>query len=382
MDFIKLATLARPKFKADPYPFYARLRVESPVCRTRFLGWRAWLVTRYNDVLSLLKDERLTKDKQPSASWIHFVSGSITRHMLNADGVDNVRLRTLVHKAFTPTLVERLHENIEGACQELLDRLNTNSNPDLMRGYAVPLPLTIIAGLLGIPDEDRSSFHTRSRSSLSPSTILGVLRAVPDQRQLIRQLRRIVAQRRHEPRDDLITALVQAEVAGDRLSEKELIAAIFLLFIAGYESTVNLIGNGALTLINNPAERHRLAENPNLGPSAIEELLRFTSPLDISTQRFAREDFTIDSVRISKGDAIFAVLGSANRDESQFDEPNTLDLSREPNKHLAFGHGVHFCIGAPLARLEAKIALTTLFQRFPNLRVVKSTDGLRWRKSL
>lgn len=382
MDFIRLAALAQPRFKANPYPLYARLRDESPVCRTRFLGWRAWLVTRYNDVRSLLKDERLTKDKQPAASWIHFVSGSITRHMLNADATDHTRLRTLVHKAFTPTLVERLHERIHVVCHELLDRLETNSNIDLMTGYALPLPLTIIAGLLGVPLEDRSRFHARSRSSLSPSTILGVLRAVPDQRLLIRQIRKIVAQRRQEPCDDLITGLVQAEEAGDRLSEKELIAAIFLLVIAGYESTVNLIGNGALTLIDNPIERLRLAENPDLGPSAIEELLRYTSPLDISTQRFAREDLTINSVRISKGDAIFAVLGSANRDESQFYEPNTLDLGREPNKHLAFGHGVHFCLGAPLARVEAKIALTTLFQRFPNLRAVRPSECLRWRKSL
>ena len=382
MDFIKLAALAQPEFKANPYPFYARLRAESPVCRTTFLGWRAWLVTRYNDVLNLLKDERLTKDKQPAASWIHIVSGSITRHMLNSDGNDHTRLRTLVHKAFTPTLVDRLHENIQTVSHELLDRLETDSTFDLMRDYALPLPLTIISGLLGIPAVDRHRFHRRSRSSLSPSTILGVLRAVPDQRLLIRQLRKIVSQRRQEPRDDLITALVQAEEAGDKLSEKELIAAIFLLVIAGYESTVNLIGNGALTLINHPEECLKLAENPSLGVTAVEELLRYTSPLDISTQRFAKEDLRIASVKISKGDAIFAVLGSANRDESQFSEPNTLDLTRVPNKHLAFGQGVHFCIGAPLARVEARIALTTLFQRFPNLRLVQPSERLTWRKSL
>jgi len=332
--------------------------------------------------VSLLKDERLTKDKQPAAGWIHFVSGSLTRHMLNADGADHIRLRTLVNKTFAPALVGQLQERVQGVCHELLDRCETNSNFDLLRAYALPLPLTIIAGLLGIPLEGLDRFHNRSRTSLSPSTILGVLGAVPDQRLLLAQLRKIVRQRRNEPRDDLISALVQAEEAGDRLSETELVAAIFLLVIAGYESTANLIANGALTLIANPTALEQLSRTPSLGPSAIEELLRFTSPLDISTQRFAKEDFRIDSVKIARGDAIFAVLGSANHDETQFNEPDTINLARDPNKHLAFGHGVHFCIGATLARVEARIALTTLFQRFPNLRLAKPVESLRWRKSL
>jgi cytochrome P450 PksS len=192
----------------------------------------------------------------------------------------------------------------------------------------------------------------------------------------------LVAERRREPKDDLITALVQAEEAGDKLTEPELVATIALLLVAGYETTVNLIGTGALTLIQHPDARQTLQENPALAPAAIEELLRYTSPLDLASQRFAREDLTIDSVRIKQGDIVVAVLGSANHDETQFPAPETFDIMRQPNKHVAFGQGAHFCLGAPLARLEGQIALTTLFRRFPNLRVAQEPESLRWRKSL
>lgn len=382
MEHFRISELARPRFKANPYPFYARLRAEAPICRTRFLGEPAWLVTRYDDVLMLLKDERVLKDWLPVTRWIHLVAGPVTRHMLNKDAPDHTRLRRLVHKAFAPSLVARLRERIQSVCDELLDVLEANGSIDLMSGYALPLPLMIIADLLGIPPEDRRRFHARSRSSLTPSTVLGVLRAAPDQRLLARYIRKLVERRRREPREDLVTALVQAEESGDKLSEKELVATIFFLLIAGYETTVNLIGVGALALIQNPRERERFAQNPTLTESAIEELLRYTSPLEVATQRFAGEDLTINSIRISRGDMIFAVLGSANRDESQFPEPDTLNLARAPNRHVAFGQGAHFCLGAPLARLDARLALTTLFCRFPHLRLTCAPESLRWRRSL
>lgn len=381
IEFVKISDLAKPQFKANPHPFYQRLRAENPLCRTRFLGRRAWLATRYDDVLNLLKDERLTKDTS-GARWIHIVGGSITRHMLNADGADHERLRVLVNKAFAPSLIERLHQRIEAKCHELLDALESDHNPDLVRGYALPLPLTIIAELLGISATDRTTFHRRSRSSLSPSTIMGVLRAAPDQRSLIRLIRKVVEQRRLEPRDDLITALVKVEETGDSLNQPELVASIFLLIIAGYETTANVIASGALALMENPSELEQLINNPTLEEQAIEELLRYTSPLDIATQRFAGEDLTINSTKVTRGDAIFAVLGSANRDESQFPEPHSLRLTRNPNRHVAFGRGVHFCLGAPLARLEVRIALRTLFQRFPSLGLTSTPQALRWRRSL
>ncbi len=379
---VRISNLARPRFKADPYPLYARLRAEAPVCRTRFLGRPAWLITRYDDVFNLLKDQRAVKDLPQVTHWIHLAGGAITHHMLNKDDVDHTRLRRLVHQAFNPSLIEQWRERIQHACDELLNKLEGAGSFDLMREYALPLPLTIMGELLGIPLEDRARFHARSRSSLSPSTILDVLRAVPDQRLLTGQIRNLIKSRRDKPGNDLLTSLIQAKESGDKLSEQELVAAIFFLLIAGYETTVNLIGVGALVLMQNRPERKRFEQDPATTESAIEELLRFTSPLDVATQRFASEDMIINSVRISRGDALFAVLGSANRDETQFPAPDTLDLTRAPNKHLAFGHGVHFCLGAPLARLDGQIALKALFRRFPGLRLAGPPESIRWRKSL
>jgi cytochrome P450 PksS len=379
---IKIADLARPEFKANPYPLYSRLRKESAVCPTKFLGMPTWLVTRYDTVVMVLKDERYVKDWLPRTKWIHRFSGPVTRHMLNKDAPDHTRLRTLVHKAFTPSLVERLRQRIQTCCDELLNDLSNKGSMDLMRGYALPLPLTIIAELLGIPAEYRNGLHSLSRSSLSASSTLGVLRAFPDQRLLVRRLRKLITERRRNPDEDLITSLIQAEEAGDKLNEEELVGTIVLLLVAGYETTVNLIGNGVLALLQYQDQRQMLRENRVSPDSAIEELLRYTSPLDIASLRFACEDIQIDSVTIPQGHAVIAVLGSANHDESQFREPETLDLSRDPNRHVAFGQGVHFCLGAPLARLEGQIALTTLFQCFPNLRLSCPPEKLCWRKSL
>ncbi len=382
MNEIKITNLARPGFKANPYPLYARLRSEAPVCPTKLLGQPTWLVTRYTDVFAVLKDDRLLKDWLPVTRWLHRFGGAITQHMLNQDGPDHTRLRTLVHKAFTPHLIEQLRPRIESVCNELLDILASNGSVELMSSYALPLPLTVISELLGIPSEIRDRLHRLSRSTFSAANTLGVVRSLPDQKLLIRRIRKLVAERRRDPRDDLITALVQAEEEGDRLTEHELVGTIALLLVAGYETTVNLIGSGALTLIEHPEQRELLEQNAALGPSAVEELLRYTSPLDMASQRFAAKDMTIDSVKIRQGELVVAVLGSANHDETQFPNPETFDITRQPNKHVAFGQGAHFCLGAPLARLEGQIALTTLFRRFPNLRLALAADKLRWRKSL
>ena len=379
---LKVSDLAKPEFKANPYPFYARLRAEAPVCRTKFLGSAAWLVTRYEDVLTVLKDERFVKDWPPKTRWLHRLAGPLTRHMLNMDGPDHLRLRALVQKAFTRRLIERMREQVERACDELLDAAAVNRRMELMSGYALPLPLNVISELLGIAPQDRLRFHHLSRTSLSASNLPGVLRAVPDQWLLVRHLRKLIAQRRTQPRDDLVTALIQAEEAGDKLSEDELIATMTLLLIAGYETTVNLIGNGTLALIEHPEQRSQFERNPALSEPVIEELLRYTSPLDMASVRFAREDTCLGSVNISQGDIVLGMLGSANHDESQFSDPDSFDITREPNKHLAFGQGAHFCVGAALARLEGQIALRTLFRCFPDLRLTRPAQSLRWRKSL
>lgn len=379
---LKVSDLARPEFKANPYPFYARLRAETPVCPTTLLGQPTWLVTRYDDVVRLLKDERFVKDWLPTTKWLHRLSGAVTRNLLNKDAPDHTRLRALVHKAFAPGLVERLRDRIQAVCDNSLNELPARGRMDLMRGYALPLPLTIITELLGVPTEYRVRFHRLLRTSFSASNALSVLRSIPDQRLLARQLRKLIAERRREPRDDLITALVQAEEAGDKLNEDELVAMIALLLFAGYETTVNLIASGALALIQNPAQRDLFRQNSGVADSAIEELLRYTSPVDVASQRFAGEDLRIDSITIPQGHIVVAMLGSANHDESQFRDPDTLDLTRQPNRHVAFGQGAHFCLGASLARMEGQIALTTLFRRFPELRLAQPAESLRWRKSL
>jgi cytochrome P450 len=382
LDQVKIADLARSQFKANPYPFYARLRAEAPVCPTTLLLKRTWLVTRYDDALVVLKDERFVKDWPAATWWFHRVSGPITQHMLNQDGADHTRLRTLVHKAFTPHLIDRLRGRIQMVCDDLLTAAAVDGRFDIMSGYALPLPLTIIAELLGIPPRDRLRFHSLIRSSLSASTFYGIVRALPDHWLLIRRLRKLIAKRRAAPSDDLITALIKAEEAGDRLSEPELVGMIFLLLIAGYETTVNLIGNGILALIQDPQQREILQQQPRFSESAVEELLRLTSPLEMSSPRFAKVDLDIGSARVRRGDLVVAVLGSANHDEAQFRNPDSLDIRRQPNKHLAFGQGAHFCVGAPLARLEGQIALTSVFRHFPNLRLAQPLKSLRWRKSL
>ena len=383
--------LASPHFKANPYPFYARLRAEAPVYRT-VLPTRqaAWLVTRYEDVLTVLKDERFAKDRSGAmtaeqhakAPWVPGFLKPLERNMLDLDGRDHMRLRSLVHKAFTPRLVERLRVRIQTLCDELLAAARPTGSIELIRQYALPLPVTIIAEMLGVPAKDRRKFHSWSKHVVSVSSNADFLRVLPYLWLFLRYLHTLLEQHRANPQDDLITALVQAEEAGDTLSEDELLSMVFLLLIAGHETTVNLIGSGTLALVEHPDQLELLRQNPALIKPAIEELLRYTSPVDMATERFAREDVVVNGVTIPRGELVLAVLGSANRDERQFARPEALDITREPNKHLAFGHGMHFCLGAPLARLEGQIAVDTLLRRMPNLRLAGRPESLRWRKGM
>jgi cytochrome P450 PksS len=263
-----------------------------------------------------------------------------------------------------------------------LDAAQPRGGIELIGEYALPLPMTIIAELLGIPPADRAKFRARSAGMVSVSTGADLVRVLPRIWLLIRQLRALFRERRAAPRDDLISALAQVEEAGDRLSEDELLAMAVLLLIAGHETTVNLIGNGTLALLQQPEHAELLRRDASLIGPAIEELLRYAGPLALATERFAREDMEIGGRVIRRGEQVLAVLCSANRDERQFDEPDTLDLAREPNRHLAFGQGIHYCLGAPLARLERQVAIETLLRRFPGLRPAGAPESLRWRNGL
>jgi cytochrome P450 PksS len=384
--------IASPEFKANPYPFYARLRQEAPVCRVLTPDKQpTWLVTRYDDVVALLKDQRFVKDKRIALSpeqatrqpWIPRMLRPLERNMLDADPPEHTRLRGLVHNAFTPRLVENLRERVQALTEELIDAAEGKGRMDLIRDYALPLPSTIIAELLGVPAGDRHRFHRWSSTIVTavPSR-WGLLRAMPSLVAFLRYIRKLVNTRRSAAGHDLLSALVEAREEGDQLSEDELLAMISLLLIAGHETTVNLIGNGVLALLLHPEQMERLRNEPALIKTAVEELLRYDGPLETATERYGREDVTISGVTIPRGERVFPVLASANRDESQFTNPDELDLTRDPNRHLAFGLGLHYCLGAPLARLEGQIAINTLLRRLPDLRLAIPRESLRRRPGL
>jgi cytochrome P450 PksS len=384
--------LAGPEFKANPYPFYARLRAEAPVYRTTLpTRESAWLITRYDDAVAILRDERFVKDtanaltpqqaaRQP---WFRKLFKPLQRNMLDQDPPDHTRLRALVSSAFTPRLVEQMRERVQRLTNELLDVVQGRGHMDLIRDYALPLPATVIAEILGVPAADRHKFHRWSDAITSAAvSTWGLLKAVPSAWALVRYLRKMIRQRRAAPRDDLLSALARAEEAGDRLSADELLAMAFLLLVAGHETTVNLIGNGMLALLEHPDQLAKLRDEPALIKPAVEELLRYASPAETATERYAREEVTLAGVTIRRGDMVFVVLASANRDERQFADPDKLDITREPNRHLAFGLGTHFCLGASLARLEGQVAVSTLLRRIPDLRLGVAPERLRWRRGL
>jgi cytochrome P450 len=391
MNTAQQVDILSPQFKANPFPLLARLRAEQPVCRITLPDKTpVWLVTRYEDVKTLLTDERFAKSrynaltpeqlrKQP---WVPPMFRPLERTMIDLDPPDHTRLRQLVHKAFSPRLIEWMRERVQTLANELLDAAARRGEMDLIRDYALPLPMTIITEILGVPIQDRDKFHKWSKVIVSVDQFNANWRVIPAIWMFNRYLRRFFKVRRADLRDDLVSALIQGEEAGDRLSEDELLAMVFLLLVAGHETTVNLIGSGTLELLQHPDQMEKLRRDPTLIKSAVEELLRYTAPVFMSTERYARDDVTIQGVTIPRGEMTLGVIGSANRDVTVFENPETLDIEREPNKHLSFGQGTHYCLGAALARLEAQIAINTLLERMRKLRLKGSPESLRWRRSL
>lgn len=392
MDSLMNVNIASPAFKANPYPFYARLRAEAPVFPVTLPSKQtAWLITRYDDVMMAFKDERFVKDKRNALTpeqvaqqpWVPAMFKPLERNMLDLDTSDHSRLRGLVHTAFTPQRVEQMRARIQTLADELLDSVERQGHMDVIHAYALPIPTTIIAEMLGVPVVDRHRFHRWSNAIVSSTPSgWGMLKAIPNALAFMRYIRKLIKARRTQPQDDLVSALVQAEEAGEQLSEDELLAMIFLLLVAGHETTVNLIGNGTLALLEHPDQIARLRNDPTLITPAVEELLRYASPVETATERYAREPITLAGVTIPRGALVFAVIASANRDERQFTNPDALDITRAPNKHLAFGQGVHYCLGAPLARLEGQIAINTLLRRYADIRPVVAPQALRWRRGL
>jgi cytochrome P450 len=386
--------LASAELRADPYPVYARLRASAPVARVALpIFGHAWLVTRYADVVALHKDPRFSSNARHgrgnawmTGPWLPRFFRLIQQCMVLYDNPDHQRLRGLVQQAFTPPRIASVAASVAAAAHALLDDLQRQAagGPvDLIAGFAMPLPLMVIGRMLGVPEQARRDFHQwTARFPEAASGGPQALALAPNGQRLLRLFEDLVRQRRAAPRDDLISALVAAEQAGDRLSEDEVLSMLFLLLLAGHETTANLLGNGTLALLQHPEQLQRLRADPALLPSAVEELLRYTGTVEHGSTRFALEDVELHGVPIRRGDQVLVMLSAANRDEAVFAHPDQLDLARHPNRHVALGLGLHYCLGAPLARLESQIAFRVLLERRPNLRLAVPPERLRWRRAL
>lgn len=385
------------EFAADPYPAYAWLREHAPVHRTRLpSGVEAWLVTRYDDARQALADQRLSKNPalhgEGGAHGKGKVgipgerSANLMTHLLNIDPPDHTRLRRLVSQAFTPRRVAAFAPRVQELTDGLIDAFATRGTADLIHEFAFPLPLYAICDLLGVPAEDQDDFRDWAGMMIRHGTGPrgGVGRAVKKMRGYLAEL---IHRKRAEEGDDLISGLIRASDHGEHLSENEVAAMAFILLFAGFETTVNLIGNGTLSLLRHPAQRSRFARIVESGDqgrlsAAVEELLRYDGPVELATWRFAAQDLQVGGQRIARGEPVLVVLAAADRDPAQFDRPDVLDLARTDNRHLGYGHGIHYCLGAPLARLEGQIALGTLLRRLPELRLAVPEAELRWRGGL
>ncbi|PEK92266.1 cytochrome P450 family protein [Bacillus mycoides] len=379
--------LASAQFKEDAYEIYKESRKVQPILFVNQIEiGKEWLITRYEDALPLLKDNRLKKDQanvfpQDTKNMHLSVDNSdhLTTHMLNSDPPNHSRLRSLVQKAFTPKMISQLDGRIQRIADDLISEIERKGTLNLVDDYSFPLPIIVISEMLGIPKEDQAKFRIWSHAVIaSPETPEEIKETEKQLSEFITYLQYIVDVKRKNPKEDLVSALILAENEGHKLSARELYSMIMLLIVAGHETTVNLITNTVLALLENPKQLQLLKENPELIDSAIEEGLRYYSPVEVTTARWAAEPFQIHNQTIQKGDMVIIALASANRDETVFENPEVFDIMRENNRHIAFGHGSHFCLGAPLARLEAKIAITALFKRMPSLQIKGERDKINW----
>ncbi|EPY03749.1 cytochrome p450 [Paenibacillus alvei TS-15] len=387
-DFISTETMR------DVVSFYAKFyEQKEPLYRLdNFFGMgEAWLAFRHDDVAAILKDPRFIKDirkltprEQPieeNESVNALMEWVINMpNMLTVDPPDHTRLRRLVSKAFTPHMIEELHPRIQQIADELLDAVQEQGKMDLVSDFAYPLPITVISEMLGIPVAERSQFRewtrTLGQASLDPKQSDKVVATLNE---FIQYIKLLIAEKRKNPGNDVISSLVQAYDEGDQLSENELLSTIWLLISAGHETTFNVIANGTLALLQHPDQMRLLQNDSSLVPSAVEELLRFAGPVLLGS-RIAGEDIVLHGQTIRKGEMIVITLNGANFDPHKFANPGTLNITREENEHLTFGKGIHHCLGAPLARLEGQIAFRTLLRRLPNLRLAVDPEELTYNK--
>ena len=361
--------LLSPQLRQDPYPIYRELRSKDPVHRMRLV--KAWALTRYEDVETVLRDHK------GFGNGDRILVKTIPLSLLDMDPPEHTRVRALVAKAFTPKAVRQLRGRVEEITDKLLDEVAGKRRFDVIGSLGYPLPITVIAEMLGVRSEDMGVFEMWSNTlALAVDPMLGgkqvqaIKRAAED---VYAYFEEIIAERRREPRDDLVTALTTAEEAGERLTHQEMLSVMLLILVAGNETTRNLIGNGVLALLRNPEQLRRLREDRALLDTAVDELLRYDSPVQLDG-RAAREDMEIGGKRIRAGDVVISILGAANRDPEAFDDPEALDVGRSGNSHLSFGRGVHYCLGGPLAIMEARAALAGLLDRYSSMRLAMEPE--------
>lgn len=381
---LNLASLA---FKANPYPAFAQLRAIDPVHQFSSSGEQStWLITGYSDAELVLRDERFVKDRQhvfsPGLAHIATQAASaadlMSMSMVDFDPPDHTRLRTLFNPFFTPKQIERWRERIQHIADELIDVVEARGEMDLIEEFAWVLPLRVVSEILGVPIEDGPKLHQWTR--LTADAIgdpVAFQQAAGALQNFYEYILALIERKRQQPGDDLISKLLYAEEG--RISERELATMIFLLITAGHDTADNMIGSGMFALLTNPEQLSLLKENPELIKAAVEEFLRYRSPFLLATMRWASEDIVLGDKLIRRGDAILVSLAAANRDDRAFEEPDRLNIMRAENAHLAFGKGIHYCLGAPLARLEGQIAIGTLLRRLPNIHLKVAADSLVWR---
>ncbi|MBY8857373.1 cytochrome P450 [Nocardia sp. CA2R105] len=376
-------------FFADPQSYYRRWRARGPVHRVRFPDeTERWLVIGYPEARAALADSRLRKDitnlnavisAQRADAAADPRTLALMSHMLNSDPPVHTRLRKLVTKAFTARRIARLRPRIEQIADDLLHALRGREQADLLAEFAVPLPITVICEMLGVAVTDRDSFRRWT------TDLVGVVGREEQRREstvaMAGFLGDLVRDKIARPGEDLLSALAHTTDDGDRLTPAELVSMSFLLLVAGYETTVNLIGNGASALLRTPERMAELCADPSRIPAAVEEFLRFDGPVDLSMARYTAEPITLGDTEIPAGEVVYIALAAANHDPSRFSHPDILDPAADRTGHLAFGHGIHFCLGAPLARMEATIAFTALLRHFPGLRPDPDAAPLRWYES-
>ena len=372
----------------DPYSLFESMRAACPVQQIRLAdGHEAWLVLGYAAARQALKDERISKnmlaalDQGPDVVDAGLPGPAFARHMLAVDPPDHTRLRRLVSRAFTPRRVAALEPQVQRIADELLDELETAGRDvvvDLVENYAHPLPFRVICALLGVPEEERGLLHRSFRTLFQPWGGSPPPEAVAASDTIVASLKRLVADHRERAQDDLVSVLVTASDDDDQLTEQELLSSLFQLIVAGHDTTTSLVGNGIVELLEHPHQLRLLLEDPRRMPAAIEELIRYSAPVPHATFRVTTEAVELGGVMIPAGKQVLVCLGAANRDPAVYEAPTMLDIDRDPRSHLGFGHGIHFCLGAPLARLEAQVAFNALLKRFPKLELAKKRSELRW----